>query len=179
MTWRLRVERMKNRDVVGLKVSHVLSFSAFCEKEQNGRGYERGGGSVGSRWGERKKGAEREKRETKEPRESQRHENRRSPLRKRKRARTYTRTYNTVTHRRIADGACTRALCMQRLLVNTRVPAARVFYTQESPRGHAADRRLNHASYFTSGRGLAHAYFSISIYHSRVFHRTRGSINVV
>lgn len=127
---------------------------------------------------EKKEQSERSERQ-RSPGRGQRHENRRSPLRKRKRTRTYTCTCNTVTHRRIADSACTRALCMQRLLVNTRVPAARVFYAQESLRGHAADRRLNHASYFTSGRGLAHAYFSISIYHSRVFHRTRDSINVV
>lgn len=60
----------------------------------------------------------------------------------------------------------------------TRARARARFYAQESLRGHAADRRLNHASYFTSGRSLrAHtrvyaytrAYFSTSIYHPRVF----------
>jgi len=62
---------MKNRGVTGPKVSHVLSSSAFCEKEQSGRererererASERGGGRA---WGhetegKKKKGTERNK----------------------------------------------------------------------------------------------------------------------
>lgn len=116
MTWRLRcrASRMKNRGVVGLKVSHVLSSSAFCEKEQSGREYERGGGSVGSRWGGKKK------KEQSERRERQRSSGRAGGMKTgaalsasvNVHARMYTRTYSTVTHRRIADGAHAPAQCV-------------------------------------------------------------------
>jgi len=134
MTWRLHVfasssSRMKNRGDTGPKVSHVLSSSAFCEKEQSGRERERerekerASVEVGERGvTRRRERKKKEQKETKEPGESRRYENRRSSTR-RKRVYAYTRarTCNTVTHRRIVDGACTRVLCMQRPLVNARV----------------------------------------------------------
>lgn len=186
MTWRLRVARREWKTAEP-KVSHVLSSSTFCEKEQSGREY---GARRWEPWGHERVGKEKKRSRARDARDKGTREepaarNRRSPLREHKRARTYVHTRARTIQWRIS-AHCGRRMhprvVYARPLVNARVRAARVFYAQESLRGHAADRRLNHASYFTSGRGLAHAYFSISIYHPRVFHRrwcTRGSINAV
>lgn len=147
--------------------------------EARERGVTRGGRGGGGE-GRGEKEAARETRETKKPGDSRMAWKQRAGLLRRLRA----------------AGAHART-CVHRHgcapLVNARVrraarARARAFLRAESLRGHAADRRLNHASYFTSGRGPSRAirtyayihvytrtYFSISIYHPRVFSRRSRS----
>lgn len=158
--------RMKNRGAAGPKVSHVLSSSDFCEKEQSGR--ESASVEVGEPWGHETEGKKK-----KRNRKKQRSPGRAGGM---KTGTAFCVNVNVHAHVRCKynDASAHCGWRMHPRVVYATAARKRTCASFTRRKVFAVtrpDRRLNHASYFTSGRDLAHAYFSISIYHPRVFRR--------